>query len=647
MTDIPLRPILARNMTAKADYLVPGNPMIARPESGVGNAHPGLEFDVRALDRHFLPGLIFDFQFGIGAKLVAIDRAKFPNSAVMDQDIATGVYLWVVRARFGADPENDQTAYLADTDGYMVLRRIMDLEPGPLAVAVGPAPDSAATRALVAQAVDALAPGKAPPADRRDDGALAWGIFQGRRADYLDANGVIDTDLMPPGEITANLCSPWQWDFADCYCYYWASSKPDIVVGITGDAQVLNFQRDRTLPEPAKPSPDPKVWQDGNISEPDLIVNWEDLPIVTSDREGVVPRVPHWPLMNPFMTLDQIGEELVKLAHLEHALCVEYLFARYSIRATRDAPMSFFKAALDRHRSAHEIFNVAKDEMRHFRWVNEALRMLGRPPSMRRAKVIGRDLERNFELRPLLPGTLDEFIGIEAPSSVFNDDPQQLDGVYTRILVSLHHLENQPNQTPEMLDMLRRMKQLMKVIIDEGENHWDRFRRVKQQLAGQKPKSYLRYLESPGMTQTEPQRTLQLLADAFYDLLLRALYITFVLGRGSRGTWLKISHRAMFALDDTAFHLADLGSAARFNPPGWLDDNVPTGFPDNIAARIQAGERRFRLRDAIGPQQNIDAMFDAAETTLDGIRGGRKVTELVKTLKDLISEMKARVKAEY
>src|SRR6185295_20076118 len=89
--ELSLRPILARNLTARADYLVPGNPMIARPESGVGNAHPGLEFDVRALDRHFLPGLVFDFQFGIGAKLVGIDRNRLTDECgLTDAELQQG-----------------------------------------------------------------------------------------------------------------------------------------------------------------------------------------------------------------------------------------------------------------------------------------------------------------------------------------------------------------------------------------------------------------------------------------------------------------------------------------------------------------------------------------------------------------------------
>ena len=40
---------------------------------------------------------------------------------------------------------------------------------------------------------------------------------------------VIARDLAQPGELTQGLCSPWQNDFRECVCYYWASSRPDYV----------------------------------------------------------------------------------------------------------------------------------------------------------------------------------------------------------------------------------------------------------------------------------------------------------------------------------------------------------------------------------------------------------------------------------
>ena len=39
----------------------------------------------------------------------------------------------------------------------------------------------------------------------------------------------ISRELAMPGELTQGLCSPWQNDFRECSCYYWASARPDFV----------------------------------------------------------------------------------------------------------------------------------------------------------------------------------------------------------------------------------------------------------------------------------------------------------------------------------------------------------------------------------------------------------------------------------
>lgn len=594
--EVSLRPILPRNLTAKADYLVPGNPMIARPESGVGNAHPGLEFDVRALERHFFPGLVFDFQFGVGARLVSASAELLRQSGFSQDDISAGIFLWIVSGRFGDKPAEEQTIPLLHVDGYMVLRRIMDLEIGPLSVIVGRMPQTEAETAEFTR----LASGGDAAFSVRTEGRTLFAVFTADRTRYLQNDGVIDTDLMPPGEITRNLCSPWQWDFADCYCYYWASSKPDVVIGISGDAQILNFQRDRDAREPERPPADSQSWRANNMTEPEMITDWTDLPVVTSERENAVPRVPRWPAIDERrLTLAQIADELPNLASLEHALCVEYLYAKFSIHAPRRAPWRMRQAAVSRYRSAREVFGIAVDEMRHFRWVNELLMILGREPSLGRASVIGQDLKRFFELRPLLPSVLDEFIGIEAPSSVFNDDPQQLDGMYTRILVSLHYLEGELGA-----DRATRLMQLVKAIIDEGQSHWGRFRRIKETLQGQKPNQYLRFIAAPSDATEEPWRTVQLLCDRYYDLLLHCLYITFKLGRDSRGTWLDISHAAMFALDDAGFLLSEARFAPQFRLPAWTVTSVPPIFaPRHATGRVA------RFRDLIEDEAAIDQLF--------------------------------------
>src|SRR5262249_49930207 len=52
----------------------------------------------------------------------------------------------------------------------------------------------------------------------------------------MSVRGVFESDtpmisraLAKPGELTQGLCSPWQNDYRECSCYYWASARPDFV----------------------------------------------------------------------------------------------------------------------------------------------------------------------------------------------------------------------------------------------------------------------------------------------------------------------------------------------------------------------------------------------------------------------------------
>src|SRR5277367_491123 len=65
--------IFPRNLTARAEFSVAGSPIVTRPEDAVANCYPGLELDVRNLDRRFFPGLVFNFVEPDGAKLAYAD----------------------------------------------------------------------------------------------------------------------------------------------------------------------------------------------------------------------------------------------------------------------------------------------------------------------------------------------------------------------------------------------------------------------------------------------------------------------------------------------------------------------------------------------------------------------------------------------
>jgi hypothetical protein len=48
-------------------------------------------------------------------------------------------------------------------------------------------------------------------------------------ADSSRQRAVLSRALAEPGELTQGLCSPWQNDYRECACYYWAASRPDYV----------------------------------------------------------------------------------------------------------------------------------------------------------------------------------------------------------------------------------------------------------------------------------------------------------------------------------------------------------------------------------------------------------------------------------
>ena len=49
------------------------------------------------------------------------------------------------------------------------------------------------------------------------------------RAFFEPGTAVIAAALAEAGELTQGLCSPWQNDYRECSCYYWASARPDFV----------------------------------------------------------------------------------------------------------------------------------------------------------------------------------------------------------------------------------------------------------------------------------------------------------------------------------------------------------------------------------------------------------------------------------
>ena len=440
--------IFPRNLTARADYIVRGNPTSTRTESGVDNCYPGLEFDQRNLDKTFFPGLVFEFHRGDGAILREIVPGSRPEQVgITSADLP--LFLWAVLGRTTAEQSSQDPPIFAfnGMEGLEVWRRVHDLLPGSIAVLLGPTDGFNAVIGSegLRQFLDQFRDASQGTVRRDPSGRVSFAVFVDERARYLDENGVLDINVYRPGDLTRTLCVPWQFDFRDCGCFYWAANKPDVVTSADGKQPYVNFMRKDRQSDP--PSLDILTGNDRRDQEFDYndLINgaWNLLPVVLNDRE-TEQFTPAEPILTELMSREKVIEELQYLATVEHALCVEYLYAHYSL----NAPMKLANGAGTESTrrifaAANEIFSIAVDEMRHLRWVNEALDLLRQPPSLGRAQRLGRQLDHPFELKPLTPEQLQWFIDVEQPSQVIDGI---IDGMYVRLHASV---DRQPDLFPE------------------------------------------------------------------------------------------------------------------------------------------------------------------------------------------------------
>ena len=637
--------IFPRNLTARADQIIRGNPTNSRPESGVQNCFPGLELDLRNIEQVFLRGLAFEYHRDDGAILV---RVGTPITSVTAAEIKDRpLYLWAMYGRNQSDESDPSLWGFRGQSGLDVWARVHDLLPGRVAVILGPSPgfssplDSRTAGAILKAAYDAGTEAGSANIEftmRSDaDNQIEYVLVSQIRSAYVDPTGVLLPDLFPPGELTKSLCAPWIYDFRDCVCFYWASNKPDIVDSEDGKTSFVNFLRqtaDRKNPIPPQDTTAYRGRSNLELSYEDMIGGWwEKLPVVLNDRESTAFSVAPTPSLTEYLTRQQVIAELTYLATVEHALVVEYLFAVYSTTASSMKPA---EEADEKTRTifaaANEVFRVAIDEMRHFRWVNEVLGLLGASPSVDRATVIGeapstasgrkmnmvrKYIARPFALNPLNRATQQWFIDVEAPSQTANQD---LDGMYVAILESINF---QPDLFPERMRVLP----IIKLIIDEGQRHFERFTSIQRSLAPFGESDYLRDVATT--PPTARQQKLLDLCDAYYHSIEEVIQITFSLGNLSGGQLVKAAVRSMENLHEASHLLASQGVLPQFNRPATPPSAKRLSKPDSMA---MLKSRAVTIHDSL---DQLEAIGSEDEKSL-ALRHMAKSAALYQLLQDIV-----------
>ena len=249
-TRVPASRMTPKNLTAQLFHAAAGNPISSRPETSVANCCPGLELDFRAAWRRMFEGITLREYDNL---VVAADK---DHEHLLYHRLMSISFEAETPDRSGNRKRHIPTANLilgpasSDPEGAIVLTS-SDNPHG-----TSPLEWSNALAEVIAHRqgkhVTCHFSGKKSvdyipdPSDRSN-----WVKQEFKVRHFFEpGTAVIAEALAEPGELTQGLCSPWQNDYRECSCYYWASARPDFVnveMGADGLSHGDNwFQKDRT-----------------------------------------------------------------------------------------------------------------------------------------------------------------------------------------------------------------------------------------------------------------------------------------------------------------------------------------------------------------------------------------------------------------
>ena len=509
------RKLHPRNATAQAATLAAGNPIITGLESGVGNCFPGLECDIRNLERRFFPHLTVDF----GGPVVAFDGRYIVIVAV---NIESARAAGLSPAELSAYETISADLAVPETPPWIV--NTLEGHFGPFGRLTLPRENlGSANHPADAWTAVRLLPERQPVTLRlsrfQDPGGPTVTLTAPRVA-YFDDHGALNP-MFAVGEMTQSLCSPWTHDFRDCGCYYWASNHPDIAKPqrpFLGEEEPtaawdrpvpwLRSRKGSIVQPPTPPTPEDRRSQRAQeMNHYEINQRWQELGVVLDDREQGAVYTPSIFEAIPLPSLDALVAHIRYAAGVELGVTLEYLAAAYSLNRR----LAGTDLANDIRAAFAELMRVAFGEMKHMRAVNDLLRGLAErgfiqsfTPALQIAKELpaGAGNTRPLEFRRLTRATMADFIDIERPSA-------SVDGLYSRILVTLRQIPNMPSS----------LTSIVEGIIADGTDHFDTFSFIQEWLRPHPESAYLLSLRPANDTTPEFQALQQ-----GYQQLLITLY---------------------------------------------------------------------------------------------------------------------------
>lgn len=264
--------IRASNLTAQIHHRGAGNPASVLPRSAISNCFPGLEFDFRNLWRRAFEGIVLVEN----NNYVVEADPKFQHLATRRLLRFAGLDVGTMVATSGPVMPNGSSGTLASAANPNAVSfmewsnsfaRIMHLQ-GQVVECEFTAYANATDEVLLTPETETLKIG------------LTMRRF------FEDETATINSDMLQPGELTQGLCAPWQNDYRECACYYWAASRPDYVNVEPGQDGLSKgdmwFAKKRTGTYIPDNRVDTRLW-----SYDDLFKSWqEDLQFVIRGKDA-------------------------------------------------------------------------------------------------------------------------------------------------------------------------------------------------------------------------------------------------------------------------------------------------------------------------------------------------------------------------
>jgi hypothetical protein len=261
----------ASNLTAQIHHRGAGNPASVLPRSAISNCFPGLEFDFRNLWRRAFSGIVLieNNNYVVAIEDPAHDNLlhrrllRFGTGTTLGVDLFdTNVLTQGPVFPDGDTPADDVTLSSSANPNAVSfmewsnsMARIMHLQ-GQVVTCHFSGPD-ASTEVLA------------------DAANIVLTVELEMRHFFSDGSAAFAPGLLQPGELTQGLCAPWQNDYRECACYYWAASRPDYVNVEAGENGLSHgdmwFAKKRTGTYIADNRSDSRLW-----SYDDLFIAWQE-----------------------------------------------------------------------------------------------------------------------------------------------------------------------------------------------------------------------------------------------------------------------------------------------------------------------------------------------------------------------------------